>query len=430
MVTNPLAGRENRLVALSGIYFFFVAASCYVLRPIRDELAIANGLDRLPWMFTATLVATLAANWVYSACLTYFPVRSVISWMYRTFAVLAVVFFFLFSNADGPSVRFGLFLWISVFNLLAVSVFWSVISDAFGFLEGARSFGRVAAGGTLGAIAGAGLTSLLVERLGVAPMLLVAAVLIECATRCAANVPPPVREAHEPADGPLGGRVAAGAVQLWRSPFLLAVGGYTLLYTVSATFLYFEQAAIIGARVTDSVARTALLARMDTAVNLLALFGQVFLTHRLFLVFGTGLLLSALPLACVVGFSAIGFYPSLGVLIVFQVFRRAGHLAISAPMREALFTSVDREDRYKAKSFIDTFVYRGGDQLGAWSSALLVWTGAGVSGTALAAVPVAAAWLLLGLWIGGRLPKAAVSRQRPVVSGSPGNAECGISNAE
>lgn len=415
-MTNPLAGRETRLVALSGAYFFFVAASCYVLRPIRDELAISNGLDRLPWMFTATLVATLAANWAYSACLTYFPVRSVISWTYRTFAILAVIFFVLFSKADGPGVRFGLFLWISVYNLLAVSVFWSVISDAFGFTQGARYFGRIAAGGTLGAIAGAGMTSLLVERIGVAPMLLVAAVLIECATRCSGKVPSPVREEHEPADGPLGGQVAAGAVQIWRSPFLLAVGGYTLLYTVSATFLYFEQASIIGARVTDSVSRTALLARMDTAVNLLALFGQVFLTHRLFLVFGTGILLSALPIVCMVGFSALGTWPTLGVLVVFQVFRRAGHLAISAPMREALFTSVDREDRYKAKSFIDTFVYRGGDQLGAWSSALLVWTGAGVSGTALAAVPVAALWLLLGLWIGARLPKTAVSNQQSAVS--------------
>ncbi len=409
VVINPLAGRENRLVALSGTYFFFVTASCYVLRPIRDELAIANGLDRLPWMFTATLVATLAANWVYSACLTWFPVRSVISWTYRTFAGLAIVFFMLSSGVAAPGVRFCLFLWISVFNLLAVSVFWSVTSDAFGF-QGGRYFGRIAAGGTIGAIAGAGATGLLVERIGVAPMLLVAAVLIECATRCVAKVPLPVR-ADEPGDEPLGGDVAGGAVQTWRSPFLLAVGGYTLLYTVSATFLYFEQAAIIGARVSDSVTRTALLARMDLAVNLLALFGQVCLTHRLFLLFGTGLLLSALPLASVVGFSALGAWPTLGVLVVFQVLRRAGHLAISAPMREALFTSVDREGRYKAKSFIDMLVYRGGDQLGVWSSALLGWVGAGVSGTALAAVPVAIVWLALSIWIGTRLPKAVASGQ-------------------
>jgi AAA family ATP:ADP antiporter len=85
---------------------------------------------------------------------------------------------------------------------------------------------------------------------------------------------------------------------------------------------------------------------------------------------------------------------------MFQVLRRTGNFAVARPTREVLFTVVPREDKYKAKSFIDTVIYRSGDQVGAWSYALLSGLGFGLTGIALAAVPLSAVWLLNSFWLG------------------------------
>jgi AAA family ATP:ADP antiporter len=70
------------------------------------------------------------------------------------------------------------------------------------------------------------------------------------------------------------------------------------------------------------------------------------------------------------------------------------------PARETLFTTVPRADRYKAKAFIDTFVYRGGDVVGAQTEGLLGKLGMGLAALASVAVPLAAAWMALGIWLG------------------------------
>ena len=114
-----------------------------------------------------------------------------------------------------------------------------------------------------------------------------------------------------------------------------------------------------------------------------------------------------------VGFGALAVAPTLAAIAVFQVLRRAGDYAIARPTREVLFTVVPREDRYKAKSFIDTFVYRLGDQVGAWGVAgFLRGLGAGAAELALIAIPIALLWLLNALWLGRRQEKMATARSR------------------
>jgi AAA family ATP:ADP antiporter len=166
---------------------------------------------------------------------------------------------------------------------------------------------------------------------------------------------------------------------------------YVLLYAITSTFLYFEQAELARGSFVDRGARTAFFAKIDLLVNSLTLVTQLFLTARILRVLGVALTLALLPALSALGFAALALAPTIGILVVYQVLRRAGNFAVARPTREVVFTVVPREDKYKAKSFIDTFIYRAGDQVGAWSYALLGFMGLGIIGISIVAVPVAAA---------------------------------------
>jgi AAA family ATP:ADP antiporter len=175
-----------------------------------------------------------------------------------------------------------------------------------------------------------------------------------------------------------------------------------LLFTILSTFLYFQQADIAKQSFTNRAARTAFFANIDLAVNVLTLLIQLLLTGRIIRMLGVALTLTLLPALSAGGFLVLGFAPTLWAVVIFQVLRRAGNFAVARPTRETCFTVVPREDKYKAKSFIDTFVYRAGDQLGAWSYASMGLLGLGLAGISLAAVPISLLWLVNGLWLGRR----------------------------
>jgi AAA family ATP:ADP antiporter len=103
--------------------------------------------------------------------------------------------------------------------------------------------------------------------------------------------------------------------------------------------------------------------------------------------------------------------PSIGIVMAFVVLRRAGNFAFARPTREVLFTSLDREDKYTAKSFIDTFVYRLGDQVGAWSSGTVGFLNLGVTGLAWVALPLSLVWVANGWWLGRRQETMAAAQE-------------------
>jgi AAA family ATP:ADP antiporter len=325
--------------------------------------------------------------------------------VYRFFIVNLVAFFLVFRVTDAAqAVWVGrvFFVWTSVFNLFVVSVFWSFVTDLYRPAQGERLFGLVAVGGTLGAILGSTITAALVPLLGPIPLLLVSALLLEGAVRAARGLDgqeASLRGDTRP-DAPGG---EDGVRHVARSPYLLAIAALMLLFTIASTFLYFQQAAIV-AQVFDGdrSARTRLFAGIDLAVNVLALTTQVFLTGRLLRWLGVAVALAVLPVTSLIGFGILAGAPVLAVLVVFQVLRRAGNFALQRPAREVLYTVLPRTDKYKAKNFNDTFVYRAGDQLGAWSYTAIAGLGLGLSGLALTMVPLSVAWLLLALWLGGR----------------------------
>jgi AAA family ATP:ADP antiporter len=398
---------ETRALAWSWLYIFSILSSYYVIRPIRDEMGVAGGVENLPWLFTGTLLAMIAVNPPFAALVKKLPRARFISVAYRFFTAHLVLFFLLLSLFSSPEQSLWIgrvfFIWTSVFNLFVISIFWALMVDVFNAEQGKRLFGFIAAGATLGGILGSSLTAGLAPKIGPAPLLLVSAALLEISVfsvRRLSRLTETLRSSPAPASGeaPVGGKILAGVTHALGSSYLLNISIYMLLYAITSTFLYFEQASVVGQSFPDRAARTAFFAGIDLAVNVLTLGAQLFLTERLIRAFGTALTLTLLPGLSAIGFAALGVAPTVAIVGAFQVLRRAGNFAVARPAREVLFTVVPREDKYKAKSFIDTVVYRSGDQLGAWSHGLLSFLG--LTGIAFVAVPLSIAWLLNGFWLG------------------------------
>ncbi len=408
---------EFAAVALAFAYFFCLLASYYVLRPLRDEMGIQGGVENLPWTFTATFLAMLAAVPIYGWAVSRFALRRLLPGVYVFFALNLVVFWALLAGGvERQAVAVAFFVWVSVFNLFVVSVFWSFMADLFDTGQAKRLFGPIAAGGSLGAITGPAITIAVVGGVGPERLPLVSAALLLGAVACiGALVAWGARHgsgaaAEQPA--PIAGSAWAGLTHTLRSPHLLAIGGYIVLFTALSTFLYFEQARIVRDALPDSAARTRFFAGVDLAVNTLTLLGQFFLTGRIMTRFGVGRSLASLPALTLAGFAALALFPLLWVVAGFQVLRRALNFFLAKPAREVLFTAVAAEDRYKAKSFLDTVVYRGGDAASGWLHAGLRALGFGTAGVALAALPLAALWLALALAL-GRGHERLIQQRRP-----------------
>ena len=413
---------EIRALSLAFVFNFLVLGGYYVIRPIRDEIGAA-GRENLPWMFTATLLTMLVANALFSAIVARMSRRRFLPIAYRFFIANLILFFVLMRTlppAQNIWVGRVFFIWVSVFNLFVISVFWAFMTDVFSSEQAKRLFGFIAVGGTLGAICGGQITASLVRPIGTASLLFVSAVALEGAAWCVRFFPaefskPGVSEKRpampEPgAEKPVGGSLWAGFTHVARSPYLLGICGFILLHAITATLIYFQQADLTAHQFTDRAARTAFFARLDQSVNILTIVVQVFLTGRLLKWLGVGLTLAMLPLINIIGFTAMGVMPIIWLLAVFQTLRRASDYAVARPSREVLFTVLRREDKYKAKNFVDTFVYRIGDQIGAWSYPLLTWLGLGFRGISFVAAPLAVLWGILSLWLGRK--QIALARAR------------------
>jgi AAA family ATP:ADP antiporter len=407
---------EERFALRTGfLCHFLILTSYYVIRPIRDEMGVAGGVGNLPWMFTATLLAMLAANGLFSAVVARFSRRRFIPLAYRFFVLNLFAFFLLWKMASGTGWQIWIgrafYVWTSVFNLFVVSVFWALMTDVFSTEQGKRLFGFISVGGTLGAILGASVTALLVGRLGAATLLLISAGLLEMAAQCIRRFPAQTSVLEDTVipqvatERPIGGTAWSGITHEFRSPYLLGISGYMLLYSITSTILYFQQATLAAQHFHGSAARTAFFAQLDLAVNVLTIFVQCFFTSQLLRRLGVGLTLALAPVISVAGFATLGFAPVIAVFVVFVVFqtlRRAANFAVSRPAREVLFTVLSREDKYKAKSFLDTFIYRAGDQIGAWSYPAVAALGLGFAGTSFVAAPLAVLWCVLSLWLGSK----------------------------
>lgn len=415
-VAGAINAHPDELPALivSFIYFFCLLCGYYILRPLREEMGIAGGVQALQWVFTATFLTMLAAVPLFGWLTKRFARRTFLPVVYLFFIANLLMFFgaFQFDSARVWTARV-FFVWLSVFNLFVISVFWSFMVDRYTDEQARRLFGFIAAGGSVGAITGPTLTTLLAVPLGPVNLLLISCAFLGGAVVCiriltSARMSPVTEAGREP----LGGGVLEGITTLARSRYLLGVALFVVGLTVSATFVYFEQAHIVARTLASAGARTQFFAAIDLAVNILAVTLQLFATGRIMRWLGLTVALALMPFATAGGLALLGAMPLLGVLAGFQTLRRAGDYAFTRPAREVLFTVVTRGEKYKVKNVIDTLVYRTGDVLGAWLFATLTTIGLGLSSVAYVGVTVALLWFALALWLGRTEARRAVRNAR------------------
>jgi ATP:ADP antiporter, AAA family len=384
--------RERRVLGWSFLYFFSLLCGYYVLRPVRDAmgasadveavfpLAMIDGFAArgvtlgdyaLQILFTGTFIGMLLAQPLYGLLVSRFPRRVFLPFVYGVF-ILCLLGFHLAFNAQLPG-RGGLFfIWVAVFNLFAVSVFWSFMADIYVDRQARRLYGYIAAGGTLGGLAGPQLTTSLVGTLGVANLLLVSAAFMVVSLLCIVALIPAARRAEAEHgrrhnDEAIGGTALAGLRLIVANPLLRWMAMLMFFGVGVGTILYYEQAANVRREmVTDAAAATLFYSRLDRWINWLVLFVQVFLTRFLLIRFGLAPLLLVPAFGVLIGFSILSASPLPLLVTVVQVMTRASEFSLAKPARETIFTRVDRESRYKAKAAIDTVVYRGGDLAFGW----------------------------------------------------------------
>jgi AAA family ATP:ADP antiporter len=200
----------------------------------------------------------------------------------------------------------------------------------------------------------------------------------------------------------------AGLTEVLRSRYLMLICAHVALLSLTSTFLYFQQAAIVAGAFDSPAERTRVFALIDLSVGVTTLAVQVLFTGRLMMRFGAGAALALLAIVTAAGFAAIAIAPVLAVVIGFQAVKRATEFSLANPARETLFTVVTREQMYKSKSFIDTAVFRGADAASGWiytalrqaaalEAALVAWL----------TVPVALGWALMLLKLGAMQRKQA-----------------------
>jgi AAA family ATP:ADP antiporter len=408
---------ETGPLLVAAFYFFCVLTALNVLRPARDAIGMQGGLDAVRWLFIGTALVTLAVNPMFGWLVSRFRRIVFITATYVFFALSLVGFYMLIAltpQAVGETSGRVFYVWFSVFNLFSTMVFWALMADRFTLEQSKRLFGAIAVGGTLGAITGPALAGTLAQPLGTPALLLVAAVFLGIAVGAAWLVawlqPERVRaDAAAKAAAPatddravIGGSAWEGLRATFRSRYLLGISSYVLLLTVTATFIYFTRLQMVAALGDDVDVRTTAFARIDTITQGATLLLQLVVTGHLMRWVGVPVALALLPVVVSLGFIGLAVVGSFAALIIFDATFRAIQRAITRPARETLFTVVSREDKYKSKAFTDTFVYRGGDVLGAWTEGLLGRLGMALVGLASVAVPLAVVWAVLGLWLGHR----------------------------
>lgn len=411
---------ELALTLLSAAYFFFLLTGYFILRPLRDQVG-AERPENLPWLFAAVLGGMLLAMPIYGWLVSRWPRRRFIPWVYRFFALNLLVFFVLLKLRPEEAQRpiwTAFFIWLSVINMYVVSVFWSFMADVFRLEQSKRLFGMIAVGGSLGAIVGGLLTKQLVVPLGTANLLLISIGFLELATQCMSwlarlrgfgNEDPTQLATPEGArlEASEKGDVWNGLRLLCQSPYLMLIALHFLLMSALGTVFYSEQSQMVGAAYKNAAERTAFLAGIDVWTNSCTLAAQFLVTGAVVKRFGIGVALLIQPVVCMAGLAVLGTWNLLAVLVVVQVTLRTLQHSFSRPAREMLFTVVGREVKYKAKSVVDTVVVRTGDQLGVWGSAGIKSLALSASTLAWVAVPVAAVWCTVAVFLGRAQRKLA-----------------------
>ncbi len=405
---SKVESNEIKAVVLSFSFAFTLMASYYILRPIRDAMASDWSDAELSTLFTVTFVFSFVVVALYGAACSRIRIGRLVPGIYGLFALSFFGFYLAIqASPDTPINSKVFYVWISIFNLFNVSVFWSFMADIFNKEQARRLFGFIASGSSIGALIGPLLALTLVGRVGKGNLLLISTVLLLVPMIIIGwleqikhtELHNEELNAEQDYQQTLGSNPLAGFMLFVRNPYLLGIGIFILLYTAISTLVYFELKNLMAGL--DESTRTQIWAGMDLAVNILTIGTAMFFTSRLATRFGLAVTLAFVPVIIFAGLLVVAMAPMIWVVVALQVVRRAGNYGITRPGREMLFTAVDRESRFKAKSVIDIVVYRGGDMITAWAfTGLTQGLGLGLGAVAFVGTLIAGVWAFVGHSLG------------------------------
>jgi AAA family ATP:ADP antiporter len=441
---------ELSLAILSARFYFCVLCGYYFLRPVRDAMGVARGMDDLRWLFIGTSIVALVVVLAFGGVVSRLDRRRFIPIGFGF--VIACLFGFagllvadalagggLIGSDAGTTfslwVGYTFFMWLTVINLFVNSLFWAFMVDLFNVDQGKRMFAFIGIGGTVGALFGGWITNVIsgmTESIYLSPaLMLVGAGFFAAAiwtmltldrmalgsehSRLAAHV-----AAHSQSSAPgekIGGQFSDGVTAVAKSPYLIGIALYIFFLAISNTFLYFTQASIVLDNADTLSQRIGSFALLDALTQVATLITQIFVTTHLIKRLGVGWTLTILPLVTLAGFTLLAIWPVFGVFALFNAVHRATRYAISRPARETLFSVVPPGDKYKAKPFIDVFLYRFGDVAGAGIDGVMRAIGLPLAGVAAATLPFAGVWVILCLALGRKqqqLDKDAPPSVEPV----------------
>lgn len=399
---------ELKATILSFLWVFFVMCAWYTLRPVRDALSSDWTDAELSLLWTSTFIFSAVAVSIYGGLISRVRFKRIVPSVYIFFALSFVGFWVAGATLEGNDVVNRIYyVWASIFGLFHLSVFWTYMSELYSKEQAKRLFGVIAVGSMTGALAGPAFVTLFGEQIGNLNMLFVSAVLL--------LAPVPLMSALERLrtsdlgnsgagrdlirGDRLGANPFSGFTTFVKSPYLLWIGVFILLYVTMSTFLYFEIRKPLGDL--DQVRRAQIWASLDLWVNILGILTALFATGRFATRLGLPKTLALVPVFMVVAWAVVAANPAALTVFVVQVLRRAGNYALTRPAREMLFTAVDSETRYKSKPVIDTVVYRGGDVVTAWFYTLVVGAfSLTLAGVAIVGAIIAAIWAAVGLHLG------------------------------
>ncbi len=412
-ITRVLGIERNELVAVawSFVYFFCIMSAYFMLRSVRDSMAIESGVQSIPWLFTGTFVLMMMATPVFGWVASRYPRRIFLPWVYYFFITNILIFFVVFSYAQNNNLSLlwisrAFFVWLSVFNLFVVSVFWSFMADIYTKQQSRRLFGVITAGGSAGALVGPLVTSVLVIPIGFKNLLPISALLLLLGVYCIYRLRRWVGHLDRAdksmnsvdSEQAIGGTAWAGLKFVVEQRYFSAIAIALLCANFLGGAMYMYLAQMVSETFDGADRQTQVFAFMDAAINALSFIGQLLIVKHAVKKLGIGWTLSLLPILSIVGFLLLALNPTFVIIAAFQVLRRSLGFGFSKPTSDMLYSVVSPEAKYKAKNFIDTTIYRGWDVLSTWTIRSI--GSIGLSGVALLCVPIAVIWMLIVRWIG------------------------------
>ena len=397
----PTIEKNEKIILLRAfLFFFFVLASWYALRPVRNELAVQGGIYNLPWLLMGVMLAMLIINPIYSWLVSRINQNRLILYIYSFFILNLILFLILwtFAGEDGRIwTGRAFYIWANVYSFFVVSIFWVTMINFFSHTDSKKFFGIISAGGSLGAFFGStvaryfsteicGNTS--ISDLGPMSLIVFSIFSLLFAIFFSRTFKPRALDMdNSPKE--LGGSSFEAIQNITKDPAIRNIGLYVILFTMLMTTSWMISLGIVEEWSKDPCERTGFFARIEQIVTPLTLLMQLFLASYILRRVGSLAVLSIYGVLFAIAFMAYAFYPTITTVMMVVISLRIFEYGLNKPTRESIYTKLKQQDRYKSTVFIDTFLARSGDVIGGWFVRGLVGTGIAVLSVTWAALPFA-----------------------------------------